>query len=75
LAGDYLLDLFRNASHNDLPLRWGVVRKALIDSFRNSRVVGAEIRDIAGNSFLADRDYRADIGLTKGHMMLPQFIT
>ena len=54
LAGDYLLDLLSNAPHDDLPLLRGVVRKGLIDPFRDSWIVSAEIRHIAGNSFLAD---------------------
>ena len=75
LAGDYLLDLLRNAPHDDLPLLTRVVRKGLIDPFRNSRIVSAEIRHITGNSLLADRNYRVHIGLSEGHMMLPQLIT
>ena len=74
LAGDYLLDLLCNAPHDDLPLLRGVVRKGLIDPFRDSWIVSAEVRYIARDSFLADRDYRGHIGLIKGDSMLFQLV-
>jgi hypothetical protein len=74
LAGDYLLDLLSNAPHDDLPLLRGVVRKGLIDPFRDRWIVSAEIRHIAGDSLLADRDYRSHVGLIKGDMMFFQLV-
>ena len=71
LTGDYLLDLLRNAPNDDLPLLKRVVRKTLIDSFCDNRIFGAKIRNISGNSFATDHNYRVNIGLSEGYAMFP----
>jgi hypothetical protein len=71
LTGDYLLDLLRNAPNDDLPLLKRVVRETLIDSFCNNRIFGAKIRNISGNSFPTDHNYRINIGISEGYAMFP----
>ena len=74
LAGDHFFGLLRDASHDVLPLLTRVVRKGLINPFRDGRIVSGEIGHITSNSLLADCNYRGHISLGKGYVMLVQFI-